>query len=104
MFFVLVTIKYCGRHNIYDEVNPRKVHDGNIPRLGGIGIFLSFVIVSAALLFREGDFISYLPVFLAFTLIFVFALLDDLRNLRALLKLLFQVIAALMVALSQMYF
>lgn len=106
MIFVLITIKYCGRHNVYDEVNSRKVHDGNIPRLGGIGIFLSFAIVSAAyvVLFRRDDFISFLPVFVAFTLIFVFALLDDLRNLRALLKLFFQIIAALMVALSQMYF
>lgn len=106
MIFVLITIKYCGRHNIYDEVNSRKVHDGNIPRLGGIGIFLSFAIVSAAyvIFFRRDDFVSFLPVFVAFTLIFVFALLDDLRNLRALLKLFFQVIAALMVALSQMYF
>lgn len=106
LIFVLITIRYCGRHNIYDEVNSRKVHDGNIPRLGGIGIFLSFAIVSAAyvVFFRRDNFVSFLPVLVAFTLIFVFALLDDLISLRALLKLLFQVIAALMVALSQMYF
>ena len=106
LILVLITIRYCGRHNIYDDVNSRKVHDGNIPRLGGIGIFLSFAIVSAAyvVFFRRDNFVSFLPVLVAFTLIFVFALLDDLINLRALLKLLFQVIAALMVALSQMYF
>lgn len=106
LIFVLITIRYCGRHNIYDEVNSRKVHDGNIPRLGGIGIFLSFAIVSAAyvVFFRRDNFVSFLPVLVAFTLVFVFALLDDLINLRALLKLLFQVIAALIVALSKMYF
>ena len=106
LILVLITIRYCGRHNIYDEMNSRKVHDGNIPRLGGIGIFLSFAIVCAVyvIFFRRDNFVSFLPVFFAFTLIFVFALLDDLKNLRALLKLLFQVIAALMVALSQMYF
>ena len=35
-------IKFCKKYSIYDEVNSRKIHSGNIPRLGGVAIFVSF--------------------------------------------------------------
>jgi UDP-GlcNAc:undecaprenyl-phosphate GlcNAc-1-phosphate transferase len=37
-------ILFCKKFSLYDYQNARKIHSGNIPRLGGVGIFLSFMI------------------------------------------------------------
>ena len=35
--FIPIIIKLCKKHGWYDSVNARKVHKGNIPRLGSMG-------------------------------------------------------------------
>ena len=35
-----VIIAVCKKRNIYDYQDERKIHSGNISRLGGIGVFL----------------------------------------------------------------
>ena len=41
-----VIIKFCKKLSLYDYQNARKIHSGNIPRLGGVGIFFSFLVSS----------------------------------------------------------
>ena len=101
-----VIIALCKRFNWYDEIDPRKVHEGAVPRLGGIGIFVSFVF-SAFIYIRfisDYDFRFAIPAFVAGLIIFVFGILDDFLNLRAKLKFLVQIVAALVVVCSPLYF
>ena len=94
---LLPVIMYlCKVYSLYDTVNARKIHSGNIPRLGGIAIVVSFM-VSAALCFRFNMAIAImriLPVLAAGMLIFLFGILDDIIEMRALFKLFVQLAAA----------
>ena len=83
--------------------NFRKLHKRAVPRLGGIGIFLAFFIPLAFLYFFHrnpvSDLLLYRPIQLAgllggSALALLVGLVDDLRDLRAGWKLLFQIIAA----------
>ena len=44
-----VIIKFSKKHNLFDRPGVRKIHDKPISRIGGVGIFLAFVYVPAAL-------------------------------------------------------
>ena len=44
-------ILFCKKFSLYDYQNARKIHSGNIPRLGGVGIFFSFIISACIFLF-----------------------------------------------------
>ncbi|MGN0729723.1 glycosyltransferase family 4 protein [Treponema sp.] len=106
LVFTWIIIKICQRYKIYDEVDPRKIHSGNIPRLGGVAVFISFFVVSGGYVFffQRGLFDFAIPVFLGFFLIFIFGFIDDLMNLHARIKFLVQIVAALLVALSPVGF
>lgn len=95
-------IKFCKKFNIFDYQNSRKIHSGNISRLGGVGIFLAYIIVSLIYLikFNPSEISNNLPIIIAGCLIFVFALLDDLFNLPAILKLIVQLIAVSLVTFN----
>ncbi|MBR2105941.1 MAG: undecaprenyl/decaprenyl-phosphate alpha-N-acetylglucosaminyl 1-phosphate transferase, partial [Treponema sp.] len=41
-----IIIKFCKKFSLYDSQNARKIHSGDIPRLGGVGIAVSFFIVA----------------------------------------------------------
>ena len=80
---------------MYDYQNARKIHSGNIPRLGGVGIFCSFIISAFIFIIKTSpaNLNRILPILIAGTIVFTFALLDDLLNLPALAKLIVQLIA-----------
>lgn len=92
----------------FDLPNDRKIHTNPIPRLGGVGIFISFVVsaLAAMILFpvlfpgiRAGTFqLKSLAVFAAFLLIHIVGLVDDFFNLPAMVKLVLQLVAAALVA------
>ncbi len=91
-----IIIHFCNKHNIYDYHDSRKVHSGNISRLGGVGIAASFTI-SAALYLVFSTQLSVtqsLPLLIAGFIIFIFGFLDDILTLSALLKLIVQLAAA----------
>ena len=95
-----LVILFCKKYSLYDPINARKIHSGNIPRLGGIGIVLGFgVSLIFYRLFTKNDNIPWILVS-AGTLLFLFCILDDLLNLPATLKLIVQIIAALMAIAS----
>lgn len=91
-----IIIHFCNKHNIFDYQDSRKIHTGNISRLGGVGIVVSFIISSAIYLIVS-DKISVsnsLAILIAGFIIFLFALIDDLLTLPAIAKLIVQLIAA----------
>ncbi|MDR1302269.1 MAG: undecaprenyl/decaprenyl-phosphate alpha-N-acetylglucosaminyl 1-phosphate transferase, partial [Treponema sp.] len=57
-------IKVCKKQGWYDQVNSRKVHSGDIPRLGSVGFVPVFI--GASLLYLAGQktpLHTYLPLF-----------------------------------------
>jgi len=105
-----VVIRISHKRRWFDMPNERKIHTSPIPRLGGIGMFFAFVISALAVplllpVIAPGPWpadysLRFLPVFLAFGLIHLLGLLDDFRNLHALLKFSLQIVAAALVALG----
>ncbi len=101
-----IVIALCKKYNWYDEVDPRKVHKGAVPRLGGFGVFVASIIAVIIYLqfFSAEDYYFAMPIFIGGLIIFVAGVLDDFLNLRAKLKFVIQIIAALIVSLSPLYF
>ena len=97
-----VIIKLCKKFSLYDYQNARKIHSGNIPRLGGIGIFFAFVISAVAFIFinKVDNFNKIVPIIIAGAIIFTVALLDDLLTLPALIKLIVQLVAVSIVVFN----
>ena len=101
-----VIIKLCKKFSLYDYQNARKIHSGNIPRLGGVGIFFSFMISAIVYLIQinPANLNRILPILIAGTIVFTFALLDDLLTLPALAKLIVQLIAVSVVVFNGFHF
>jgi UDP-GlcNAc:undecaprenyl-phosphate GlcNAc-1-phosphate transferase len=99
---VALTLVIARRKNWYDQIDERKVHTGNIPRLGGIGFVLSYL-ASAFFLFIRFDLISLnlysIIIFIATYVIFQFGIIDDFKPLKPRIKLLVQCLAALSIVI-----
>lgn len=82
----------------YDAPGERKIHKYPVPRLGGVAIFLGFMLALGVIaLFKWHHALgAALPgMLLGGTIIFGLGLLDDLRNLSPYVKLVVQFVAAL---------
>lgn len=92
-------IAFSKKHNVYDYSDKRKIHIGKISRLGGIGIVCGFFISTVLYLIftDEINFWQTLPIIISGAIIFIFGIIDDLKNLKAIIKLLAQIVAALIV-------
>jgi UDP-GlcNAc:undecaprenyl-phosphate GlcNAc-1-phosphate transferase len=108
--FIIVTqvLLLSHKKSWYDPIDDRKIHTGEVPRLGGVGFAAAFIGIS----FCITVLIPLLPVqilpgaslhlpflfpLIAMILIFVFGVFDDFRPMAARYKLLIQVIAAFLV-------
>ncbi|MDR2258669.1 MAG: undecaprenyl/decaprenyl-phosphate alpha-N-acetylglucosaminyl 1-phosphate transferase [Treponema sp.] len=98
---VALVLRLSHKKAWYDHINERKIHTGDIPRLGGFGFVTAFIIISFIIniLSESGFEFRFLPSLLALILIFVSGVYDDFRPLAPRYKLLIQVIAALCVIL-----
>ncbi len=77
-----------------DYPDPRKVHSGAMPRLGGLAVYLAFV--TAVLLFRDIT-PQVLGLLAGATLVVLVGVVDDVRGLSPRVKLAGQIAAALVV-------
>jgi UDP-N-acetylmuramyl pentapeptide phosphotransferase/UDP-N-acetylglucosamine-1-phosphate transferase len=81
-------------HKIYDVPDDiRKIHGAEIPSLGGIGIFVGYVIVSAFFWPHTHFFMPY--VLASSAILFFTGIYDDIMNMRPSKKLIAQLIASL---------
>lgn len=80
-----------------DKPNSRKVHTKMMPRLGGLAIYISFI-VGILVLQPKSD--VAIPIIIGSIIIVVTGILDDLVELSARYKLIGQLIAALVVVLN----
>lgn len=85
--FVPLAISYARLHNLVDRGGGRKIHSGAIPRLGGVAVFIAFMITIAFLAILEFNSVSaltadlrYWPVFVGAFSMFILGLVDDLKR------------------------
>ena len=91
-------IKLSHKKHWYDPRDPRKIHTGDIPRTGGIGIFIALVVpVIFAQLICISPVKNYSFIVTGLSILFLTGILDDFENLRARYKLTLQIIAAIVV-------
>lgn len=93
-------LKLSHKKSWYDHTNERKIHNGDIPRLGGIGFALVFIIIAWFISFstRKADMSTrFLPCLAALIISLVFGAWDDFRPMASRKKLLLQIVAALCV-------
>jgi UDP-GlcNAc:undecaprenyl-phosphate GlcNAc-1-phosphate transferase len=79
-----------------DKPNYRKVHQRIMPRLGGLAIFLSFII--GTLLYKPIN-AAYFPIVIGSIIIILTGMLDDVKEISPKLKLLGQIAAAAVVVI-----
>lgn len=98
------TIKLAKKFSWYDTEDPRKMHKGNIPRLGGISVFFTFLIfvIIHSIFSKSEDIIVSLPILIGVFVIFVSCVVDDFVQLRARFKIIFQLVAALLCVFSNL--
>ncbi len=94
--------RMAHQFGVVDQPNARKVHVTPTPLLGGVAIYLAFVL---ALLFLGDLFYinQLIGIFIGASFVSFMGLVDDSRGLPALVKLIGQVVAALILALSGVY-
>jgi UDP-GlcNAc:undecaprenyl-phosphate GlcNAc-1-phosphate transferase len=100
IFLVGFVLRLSHAHSWYDMKDERKIHVGDVPRLGGLGFSLAFVLAAMVISFTaaEGYFgVRFLPVITGMFLVLSFGIFDDFRPLSPRVKLSVQVIAALLV-------
>ncbi len=107
-----IIIRLSHKHKWYDLPDKRKIHTGLIPRLGGVGIFLSFtsaifIATSLFILLKNTSprFSVHKGIFIIIplTLIHLIGLVDDFHNLKARTKFILQIVAASIVTLGGFY-
>lgn len=95
----------ANRYGLYDSGGGRKIHKQPIPRLGGVAVVLSMCLPLLGLGFWQNDISRDLwmdqPLLVSLLggggILFAVGLLDDLRDMRAIIKLMAQVAAGLVV-------
>lgn len=94
------------KYSWYDSINSRKMHTVKVSRLGGVGLIISSLssLIVYVTFFSAERYTGLLYIFLASLVIFIAGTLDDFLELKAKVKLFFQILAALIVALSPLYF
>jgi undecaprenyl-phosphate N-acetylglucosaminyl 1-phosphate transferase len=80
------------RLEIYALENERTVHSGKIARIGGVAIYISFVVCMAV--FMKTD-MTINGILIGGSIMFIGGLIDDMVNLSPKLKLLFEIAAAI---------
>ncbi len=101
-------LKLAHHKNWYDDVDHRKINTGDIPRIGGVGIFLTTLITLLIVLGMHGrvELLAGAPLVdgvvfvIGLLVIHLVGLLDDFANLRPLYKLYGQIVATLVVILA----
>lgn len=92
--------KLAIRIGATDQPNHRKVHQKVMPRMGGLAIFISFVI-GMFVYMPESEF--FYPILIGSAIIVITGILDDMMELSAKVKLIGQIAAAAVVVFNGVF-
>jgi UDP-GlcNAc:undecaprenyl-phosphate GlcNAc-1-phosphate transferase len=103
LLFTPLVIRLCASWGVLDHPGNRKLHTDPIPRAGGVVIILSYVLACALLVTTRatgGGFIwaaraNIFQLLPAAALVFLTGLIDDVKGLKAVSKLLAEIVAAI---------
>jgi UDP-GlcNAc:undecaprenyl-phosphate GlcNAc-1-phosphate transferase len=90
------------RMGVIDQPETRKIHRRPVPRLGGMAIFLA-VVVAALLLGRRYNFAQFGSILVGATGVSFLGLVDDRWGVRPIVKIVGQVLAALLLYATDIY-
>ena len=99
---VALLIRLAHSRSWYDRTSERRVHSGNVPRLGGLGFVPVFLVAATVIMSFSTQtvvFVRFLPVLVGAFVIAMFGVWDDFRPLRPSVKMLIQIGAALCVVI-----
>jgi len=104
LVFVYPVRYFANKFNITDVPAPRKVHDKVMPLMGGIAVFLSFIIS----IFIFWDYLldgvievkHLIGIILASIIIMIGGVIDDRYNLRARYQIIFPILATIIVIVA----
>ena len=92
---LIPVVKKIGfKYNIYAQENNRTVHHGKIVRIGGIALFVSLMLAVHIIFGLDNDFTVIVA---GASIIFIGGLLDDVCDIKPIFKLLFQLVASILV-------
>jgi len=92
----------ASQFKILDQPGKNKIHTRPTPLLGGLVIYLSFVIV--VLISTEEFSVMHKTLLVAGTIIFIFGLIDDIKPLSAVLRLGVQIVATFLLIQAGTFF
>ncbi len=107
VFAVFLILRLSTKFNLFDSVDDRKIHTGDIPRLGGIGIFTGFLtgLLLFAVIYDTGSLGNNMwALFAGSAIIFIMGVWDDFKPWRPRYKLLAQCLAAVIVLVGHFTF
>ena len=93
-------IKLADFKGYHDEPDARKIHKTPVSNIGGIGFTISSLIMISLMSFFFEIPLNYIFIISGFVLIHIVGILDDRKDIRARYKLIFQIVAALIVVMG----
>jgi len=93
----------AARVGAMDSPNERKVHKSAVPRLGGVAIYLGFIlavmigVILAGIFNRRLESLHLLGIILGSTIVLAVGIWDDIRGLKPWTKFIWQLLAALVI-------
>ena len=88
--------KFAIRFGVMDIPGGRKIHNVPTPLLGGVAVYFGLLV---GILFNFGSISMLIPVLTGVTLILILGVVNDVKEISAPLRLIFQLLIALLVAL-----
>ncbi len=70
-------IKFSSKLDLVDKPNERKVHIAPIPNLGGIGIFLGYMVATIGWMVYYGGTMEYALILYGLMILFVMGIIDS---------------------------
>ena len=92
-FFLILSRNYFLKNKIVDKINERSSHDLVATRTGGIGIFISILLISTYYYIR-GITVYDFSILIPLIILLLIGVYDDSKNADYKLKFIFQIIAA----------
>ncbi len=98
-----IIIDFSGKLDLVDKPNERKVHVAPIPNLGGIGIFIGYMVATIGWMVyyadsMEGGSMQAAFILYGLMILFVMGIIDDQIDMRASLKFIIQIAVAVLIA------